>query len=83
MHFATEFAAMSAPELHTWIYPLVDKLLRHDRRILSLLAHNPFPHGPPKFIRIDLYLYQFTKPGERAWWKRRFLSQYLPPAGLR
>ncbi len=77
------FAAMSAPEFHPWIFTLVQRLLEGEKRILRLFAHNPFPDGPPKFIRADWYRYQFTKPGERAWWNRTYLGEYLPPMTLR
>lgn len=77
------FAAMSMPELHPWIFRIMEKLLRGDARFLSLLAHNPFPAAPPRFVRADLYRYQFTNPGERGWWKRTLLGTYLPPIALR
>lgn len=77
------FAAMSMPELHPWMYRLVEKLLEGDGKFLRLLARNPFPAAPPNFIRADLYLYRFTKPGERQWWQRTRLGTYLPPMALR
>jgi len=76
------FAAMSPPEFHPWIFTLVQRLLEGEKRILRLFAHNPFPDAPPKFIRADWCRYQFTKPGERAWWKRTYLGEYLPPVML-
>lgn len=77
------FAAMSMPELHAWIFGLVEKLLQGDPGFLRLFRHNPFPNAPPKFIRADLYRYEFTEPGEGAWWKRTLLGTYLPPMALR
>jgi hypothetical protein len=77
------FAAMSPPEFHPWIFTLVQKLLEGEKRILRLLAHNPFPNAPPKFIRADWYRYQFTKQGECGWWTRTFVADYLPPMTLR
>ena len=77
------FAAMSPPECHPWIFALVQKLLEGEKRILRLFARNPFPSRPPKFIRADWYRYQYTKPGERGWWSRTFVSEYLPPMALR
>ena len=76
------FAAMSPPEFHPWIFILVQKLLEGEKRILSLLAHNPFPNAPPKYIRADWYQYRFTKPGEHAWWTRTFVAEYFPPMTL-
>ncbi len=81
------FAAMSSPRYHEWFVPLVAKLLENDRATLGLLAGNPFPVEPPRFVRARLYLYQFTTPAERrrtgAWWKRSFVDEYLSPLTLR
>jgi hypothetical protein len=77
------FAAMSSPELHPWIFVVMQRLLEGDRKFLRLFADDPFPEAPPKFVRADLYRYEFTGPGERAWWKRTLLRTYLPPTALR
>jgi Lipase maturation factor len=77
------FAAMSPADFHPWIFVLVQRLLEGDRKILSLFARNPFPDAPPRYVRADWYRYQFTKPGERAWWTRTFVAEYLPPMTLR
>jgi Lipase maturation factor len=76
------FAAMSPPELHPWIFGVVEKLLEGDRKFLRLFAHNPFPNAPPKYIRADWYRYNFSKSGERAWWTRSYVGTYLPPMTL-
>jgi hypothetical protein len=76
------FAAPSMPELHPWIFGVIEKLLAGDRRFLRLFARNPFPTRPPKFIRADLYRYDFTKRGQPAWWTRTFAGTYLPPIAL-
>jgi len=77
------FAAMSPPDLHPWFFALVQRLLEGEQKILRLFAHSPFPDAPPKFIRAGWYRYQFTKPGERAWWMRTYVAEYLPPMTLR
>ena len=76
------FAAMSPPDLHPWFLALVQRLLEDEKRIVRLFAHNPFPDAPPKFIRADWYRYRFTKPGERGWWTRTFVAEYLPAVTL-
>ena len=76
------FAAMSPADLHPWFLALVQRMLEGDTRILRLFAHNPFPSGAPKFIRADWYRYRFTKPGERGWWTRTFVAEYLPAVTL-
>ena len=77
------FAAMSDYRHHPWILNLIAKLLANDPRTLGLLANNPFPHAPPKFVRAELYLYHFTDSrADGAWWKREPVAHYLPPLSL-
>jgi lipase maturation factor len=80
------FAAMSTPLDHPWFVPLLIKLLEDDRPTLKLLRRNPFPHGPPTFIRARLYRYRFSTRRERRetgnWWIRDLVGDYLPPVRL-
>jgi Lipase maturation factor len=75
------FAAMSTPDEYPWTLHFVWKLLHNDAPTLSLLANNPFPQNPPRYIRALLYRYEFAPPGnpEGAWWKRTPLGLWLPP----
>lgn len=77
------FAAMSQASREPWLIHFVDQLLRGDRLAKRLLAVDPFPAEPPRFIRAQLYRYQFTRPGDDtpAWWRRTFVRPYLPPVG--
>ena len=74
------FAAMASPNEYPWTLNLVWKLLHNDRATLSLFANNPFPDGPPKYIRAVLYRYTFAKPGNPRglWWNRERLGDWLP-----
>ncbi len=64
------FAAMASPAEYPWTLHFVWRLLHNDPGTLSLLAHNPFPAGPPHYIRARLYRYSFapwaTAPGGDA-----------------
>ena len=75
------FAAMSDYRRHPWLVHFVYKLLRDDAGALSLLGENPFPDGPPRFIRARLYRYRFAPPEAPAnrWWTRQLVGTYLPP----
>ncbi len=77
------FAAMSDPAHHPWVVHLVWKLLHNDPQSLGLLANNPFPDAPPKFIRAELYRYRFAPSGPGAgrgvYWHRERLGVWLPP----
>jgi lipase maturation factor len=75
------FAAMSTAERYPWTLHLVWKLLHDDRGALGLLANDPFPGEPPRWIRARLYRYEFAPaddPGG-AWWKRTLVREWLPP----
>jgi hypothetical protein len=72
------FAAMASPAEYPWTLHFVWKLLHNDRGTLSLLANNPFPDAPPHYIRARLYRYQFAPLGEKEWWKREPISEWLP-----
>ena len=75
------FAAMSDYRRDPWFVHFVYKLLLGRPSTLSLLAENPFPAHPPRYVRADLYRYEFTKSGDppRHYWKRTRLGGYLPP----
>src|SRR5439155_24542904 len=75
------FAAMSTPEEYPWTIRFVWKLLHNDKGTLSLIAQNPFPDAPPRYVRATLYRYEFTRPEEqtKAWWKRTRIGEWLPP----
>jgi hypothetical protein len=73
------FAAMSDIESEPWLVHMVYKLLQNDRGVLSLLAQNPFPNRPPRFIRAERYRYQFTRFGTRDYWRRERVDAYMPP----
>jgi hypothetical protein len=79
------FAAMSAPDQYPWTLHLVWKLLHNDSGALSLLANNPFPDSPPRYVRAELYRYRFARWGEgnSAWWTRTRLSSWLPALSVK
>ncbi len=78
------FAAMSTYQHQPWLVHFVSKLLMGNAAALSLLATNPFPNAPPRFVRAELYEYEFTHLGDTsgAWWTRKRVGSYLPPVSL-
>jgi hypothetical protein len=76
------FAAMTSPQEAPWTLHLVWKLLHNDRLTLSLLANDPFPGAPPRFVRAQLYRYRFTVPGESGYWHRDLLGLWLTPLSV-
>lgn len=69
-----------------WFVNFCARLLQGAPEVLALLERNPFPGGPPQFIRAQRFRYRFTDWTERrrtgAWWKRERLDEYLPPISL-
>ncbi len=54
------FAALGSAEESPWILRLAGRLLEGSPDVLALLAGNPFPDHPPRYIRATLYDYRFT-----------------------
>jgi hypothetical protein len=80
------FAALETPQENPWFIALVLRLLQGSRDVNGLLAHNPFPDKPPRYVRAMFYRYRFTTMDERhqtgEWWKREELREYLPTLSL-
>jgi len=80
------FTAAEPPERNPWLGDLLHKLLQGSGPVLALLGSNPFPDGPPTWVRASLYRYRFTTPAERAntgaCWEREPLGIYVPPMRL-
>lgn len=84
------FAALSSYDRNitatSWFGHLLLRLLEGSKDVDSLLHHNPFIKGPPRFIRATLYEYTFSSPEEKKktsrWWTRDFLGGYGPVVEL-
>jgi predicted DCC family thiol-disulfide oxidoreductase YuxK len=80
------FAALETPRENPWFVALVFRLLQGSHDVSGLLARNPFPDKPPRYIRAIFYRYRFTTVHELrqtgAWWKRQELREYLPTLSL-
>ena len=81
------FAALSRFDAEPWFQAFLARLLEGSPPVLDLLARNPFPDHPPRYIRALLYDYRFTSALERrrtgAWWTRRLVGAYSPTVSLR
>ncbi|HET9931217.1 MAG TPA: lipase maturation factor family protein [Polyangiaceae bacterium] len=77
MWFVPLAGPVAAPE--PWLVHLVARLLEADPLVLSLFQKNPFPSSPPRFVRVALYRYRFSRPGEAGYWQREYLGNILPP----
>lgn len=76
------FAALRSFRYEWWLQNLFVRLMEGSPEVLSLFKTNPFPEGPPKFIRAQFYEYHFTTLQEKRetgnWWKRKYLGEYSP-----
>jgi predicted DCC family thiol-disulfide oxidoreductase YuxK len=81
------FAALGDYQSDPWIVRFMARLLQGSPEVLRLLGHNPFPEGPPRYVRAQLYQYSFTTPAEKkstgAWWSRELKGVYVPVLSLR
>jgi hypothetical protein len=81
------FAALGDYRSSPWFSHLMLRLLEGSPPVLALLERNPFPHAPPKYVRAQIYDYQFTAWSERRargeWWRRRLLEDYFPAVTLK
>jgi hypothetical protein len=73
------FAAMAEPDDEPWMVHFIWKLLHNDEGALSLIALNPFPTAPPRFIRVRLFRYHLKKYSDNGWWSREEIGEWLPP----
>ncbi len=76
------FAALGSYRSNPWFINFCVRLLQNEPAVTALLAHNPFPDKPPRYIRATVYEYRFTSFAERRatghWWKRELKGLYCP-----
>jgi len=80
------FAALGSCDRETWLYGFFFRLLQGDPIVSGLLATNPFPAAPPRYLRSTLWQYHFSPPAERhrgVWWTREKVGPYCPTVGLK
>lgn len=82
------FAALTGPQDSVlgggWFSLFMKRLLEGSPEVVGLLGKNPFPTGPPKYIRAQLYSYTFSSPGSAGggWWRRELTGIYFPATTL-
>ncbi|MET0065955.1 MAG: lipase maturation factor family protein [Candidatus Thiodiazotropha sp.] len=68
-----------------WFAQFMQRLHEGSPSVLKLLKSDPFPQGPPRYLRVLVYRYQFTSSEVRQqtglWWQRTYLGEFprLPP----
>jgi hypothetical protein len=80
------FAALNPEGARDWLVALLGHLLEGTPQVLALLGDNPFPNGPPRYVRLAYYRYRFSTPPERAasgaWWDRALVGYLTRPLSV-
>lgn len=75
------WAAQSTYDKQPWLLSLAHRILTGKTEVLALLDHSHSRNSPPKYLRAQLYRYQFTEWSQRetqTWWRRTLISEYMP-----
>jgi predicted DCC family thiol-disulfide oxidoreductase YuxK len=76
------FAALGSYRENPWFVEFLGRLLEGSPEVTGLLARDPFPGAPPRYVRAVLYDYRFTDFAQRratgAWWLREPAGLYCP-----
>jgi hypothetical protein len=79
------FAALGNCSNEFWLHAFFRRLLEGDPVVSELLAANPFPDAPPRYLRSTVWEYRFAPPAERhrgVWWTRESVGPYCPTVTL-
>lgn len=77
------FAAMEDLSQNPWLVRFAEKLLHGDKLAIGLIRANPFPNSPPKYLRMELYEYHYTRDHSHGlWWDRILIGEYMPAVTL-
>jgi lipase maturation factor 1 len=80
------FAALDDPRRLPWFWAFLRRILENEPAVMALLARNPFPDKPPRYVRAEFFDYHYSDPDEKSrglWWERRSLGLYFPVVSLR
>jgi hypothetical protein len=79
------FAALGEIQENRWVDNLLYRILTGEPSVTGLLDPPPFP-TPPRYIRVLVYDYNFTRPSERARtgavWTRELRGTWFGPVSL-
>lgn len=63
-----------------WFGRFMQRLHQGSPSVTRLLATDPFPNAPPRYLRVSAYRYHFTSMEERLrsgnWWRAEYLGQF-------
>ena len=70
------FAALSDINHSYWFFTMLNRLFYGSESVLTLFEY--VPYKKPKFIKVEMYFYNFTHTGEK-WWTRKYVNDWIPP----
>lgn len=74
------FVPPRSDEMMYWFGRFLSQLELGSPQVIALLAHNPFPDKPPRYLRVQVFQYWFTSQEEREesglWWRREYLGSF-------
>jgi predicted DCC family thiol-disulfide oxidoreductase YuxK len=80
------FAALGNYQENPWFSNFMIRLLQGSSEVTALLASNPFPNMPPRYVRAVAYDYHFTDftthKAAGDWWRREPKGLYFPEVSL-
>jgi hypothetical protein len=80
------FAALDRFDASSWLERFCHRLLEGSPAVLDLMAVNPFPDAPPRFVRLLRAQYHVAPldvhRGQRIWWTREEPQPYSPVISL-
>ena len=80
------FAALGTCATNPWFIRFQERLLEGSPPVVRLLAADPFPRSPPRYIRSRVYDYRFATWSQHrssgVFWERAPLGPYCPVLAL-
>jgi hypothetical protein len=74
------FAPTQHPVHMAWFNQFMKKLQQGAPNAIGLLANNPFPVAPPRYLRVLVYRYTFMNWQEKSkssdWWRMEYLGEF-------
>jgi hypothetical protein len=61
----------------------LERVLQGKPAVLDLLAENPFPEQPPRYLRTPFASYTFAARGAPVWWRVQPRGAFCPVVELR
>jgi hypothetical protein len=74
------FVPTQHPVQISWFDQFMRRLKAGSANVTDLLARNPFPDNPPRYLRVLVYRYSFTNKEEKTltghWWQTEYLGEF-------